>query len=287
MARPAARVDGVILIGTLACAAAVWLAAAAFLRPARPHPAWTHPERDRLRDAGWRWSAVRWEAARCAVAAVCAAAGVTAGLDALAGVALGALAPTVALRVRSDLRRARATAVALDQLRAVRAALASGASLVEAIRRSVAAIGDDIAVRPLQLVMREFAVGVSLSDALLRAAGVALPGVQPALRTLAIGVDERLPVPQLSALASAVVDRLAFDEELAADVRARTSGVRMQIWAMAALVPGLALYLATTVPLVGETLRSPLGTSVLIPAAVVLEVLGVLLSRRVVRIAAP
>ena len=276
-----------ILIGALACAAAVWLGAAAFLRPARPHPGWTHPERDRLRDAGWRWSAVRWEAARCAAAALCAAAGVAAGLDAVAGVALGALAPTVALRVRSDARRARATALALDQLRAVRAALASGASLVEAIRRSVAAIGDDIAARPLQLVMREFAVGVSLPDALLRAAGVALPGVRPALRTLAIGVDERLPVPQLSALASAVVDRLAFDEELAADVHARTSGVRMQIWAMAALVPGLALYLAATVPLVGEALRSPLGTTVLIPAAVVLEALGILLSRRVIRIAAP
>lgn len=271
-----------ILIGALACAAAVWLAAAAVLRPATPHPNWTHPERDRLLDAGWRWSAVRWEAARVAVAALCAMAGVTAGADAVAAAAFGALAPTVALRVRSDTQRARAAALALDQLRAVRAALASGASLVEAIRRSVAAISDDIAARPLRLVMREFAVGASLADALRAAAGVARPGVRPALRTLAIGVDERLPVPQLSALAGAVVDRLAFDGELAADVRARTSGVRMQIWAMAALVPGLALYLAATVPLVGETLRSPLGTTVLIPAAVALEVLGLLLSRRVV-----
>lgn len=271
-----------ILVGALTCAAAVWLACAAVLRPAAPHLHWTHPERDRLRDAGWRWSTARWEAARDAAAALCAMAGVTAGIDAIAGAALGALAPTVALRVRSDARRARAAALALDQLRAVRAALASGASLVEAIRRSVTAIGDEIAARPLQLVMREFAVGVSLADALLRAAGVALPGVRPALRTLAIGVDERLPVPQLSALAGAVIDRLAFDEELAADVRARTSGVRMQIWAMAALVPGLALYLAATVPLVGETLRSPLGTTVLIPAAVALEVLGILLCRRVV-----
>ena len=271
-----------IPIGALACAVAVWLTAAAVLRPSTPQLGWSHPERDRLRDAGWRWSALRWEAARAAAAALCAAAGVTAGVDAMAGAALGALAPTVALRVRSDGRRARAAALALDQLRAVRAALVSGASLVEAIRRSAAAIGDGIAARPLQLVMREFAVGVSLADALRAAAGVALPGIRPALRTLAIGVDERLPVPQLSALAAAVVDRLAFDEELSADIRARTSGVRMQIWAMAALVPGLALYLAATVPLVGETLRSPLGTTVLIPTAVVLEVVGILLSRRVV-----
>lgn len=272
-----------ILIGAIGCAAAVWLLAAAALTPSPPRIRWSHPEQGRLRDVGWPWSAGRWEGARLVVSATTALAFALAGQDASAGLAIGALGPTIALRVRSDGRRERAAGLALDQLRAVRAALASGASLVESIRRGVAAITDELAARPLRLVVRQFAVGLSLADALRDAATQADPRLRPALRTLAIGVDERLPVPQLCALAEAVIERLTFEEQLASEVRARTSGVQIQIWAMAAIVPGLAMYLAATVPMVGETLRSPLGTHLLLPAAAMLELLGIAVARRAAR----
>jgi len=46
-------------------------------------------------------------------------------------------------------------------------------------------------------------------------------------------------------------------------------------------VPGLALYLALTVPGMAEALTTPLGRFVLLPLAATLEVIGVLASRRV------
>ena len=272
-----------ILIGACAFAVAVWLAAAAALTPSLPRMRWSHPERERLRDAGWSRSPARWEVARLGSAVLVALAASAAGQDAIAGGALGAAAPSLALRVRSDARRSRASARAVDQLRVVRAALASGATLVEAIRRGAGAVTDDIAARPLRLVVRDFAVGVSLSDALRAATADAPPRLRPALRTLAIGVDERLPVPQLCTLSGAVIDRMAFDEQLEDEVRARTGGIQLQIWAMAAIVPALALYLAATVPMVGDTLRSPLGTHLLIPAGAGLELLGIVAARRAIR----
>lgn len=272
-----------IVIGACACAVAVWLAAAAVLSPSPPRVRWAHPERLRLRDAGWSRPPAQWEGVRLGSAVLVALAASAAGQDAIAGAALGAALPSIALRVRSDARRSRASSRALDQLRVVRAALASGATLVEAIRRGAGAVTDEIAARPLQLVAREFAVGVSLSEALGAATVEAPARLRPALRTLAIGVDERLPVPQLCALSGAVIDRMAFDGQLEDEVRARTGGIRLQIWAMAALVPALALYLAATVPLVGDTLRSPLGTHLLLPTGAALEVLGIVAARRAVR----
>lgn len=272
-----------IVLGAIAFAASVWLAAAAVLAPSPPRPGWPHPESGRLRDAGWRWSASRWEAARLCVAATAAATAWAAALDPAAAFGLGLLAPTLVLRLRSDARRERAGYQALDQLRAVRAALASGASLAEAIRRGVASVTDDIASRPLLRVVREFSVGASLSDALRGAASEAPSRLRPALLTLAIGVEERLPVPQIGLLVDAVVEWLSFEEQLEEEVRARTSGMQLQIWAMAAIVPALALYLAATVPIVGGTLRSDLGTHVLIPAAATLEIVGISLARGVAR----
>jgi Flp pilus assembly protein TadB len=69
---------------------------------------------------------------------------------------------------------------------------------------------------------------------------------------------------------------------MADDVRARTSGLRVQVVLLAGLVPGLALYLALTVPGLAETLSAPLGRFVLVPLAALLEMVGIIASRRVV-----
>jgi Flp pilus assembly protein TadB len=51
---------------------------------------------------------------------------------------------------------------------------------------------------------------------------------------------------------------------------------------LAALVPGLALYLAMTVPGMRETFTMPLGRFVLLPLAAILETAGIFASRRLV-----
>lgn len=269
--------------GALFCAAAVWLAAAAALAPALPRSGWTHPEAGRLSEAGWGVRAPRWEALRWLCGALAAVGASLQGWDALAPGALALAAPSLALHLRAQSRRERRRRAALAHFRGIGGSLASGTGLVEAIRRTVAGEPDALAARPLARALRAFAMGASLSEGLRAAAAAAHPRTRPALLTLALGVDERLPVARLSALVASIVERLGFEEQVEAEVRARTSGARVQIWAMAAVVPLLALYLAATVPLVADVLASELGRRLLVPAAAALELAGLLLARRAVR----
>jgi hypothetical protein len=48
------------------------------------------------------------------------------------------------------------------------------------------------------------------------------------------------------------------------------------------LVPAIAAYLGLTVPSLAATLEQPIGRFVLIPAALTLEVLGLIASRRAI-----
>ena len=103
-----------------------------------------------------------------------------------------------------------------------------------------------------------------------------------ALETVAMGIASRLSYERAGILVGAVADRLAFEERLDEEVRARTAGVRSQILLLAMVVPAIAVYLALTVPSLAATLGQPIGRFVLIPVAVVLEVIGVIASRRAV-----
>lgn len=272
-----------VAAGSLACAAAVWLAACAVLDPAMPRHRPAHPEEQHLRDAGWRWPASRWELLRAAMAT---AAGLTAWLCGWAPqlpVVAALAAPSVLLRARSSARREQRRRAVLAQFRLIGAALGSGAGLVEAIRRAVASERDVLAARPLERALQAFSIGASLSDGLRAGAADAHPRTRPALLTLALGVEERLPASRLCTLVEAATERLAFEEQVETEVRARASGTQLQIWAMAAVVPLLGLYLVMTVPLVADVLGSDLGLRLLVPAAAALEVAGVLLARRAVR----
>jgi len=107
-----------------------------------------------------------------------------------------------------------------------------------------------------------------------------------AFEALSLAVSERLPIERVAALLGAITDRLLFDERLAAEIAARAAGARTQMWLLAALVPALALYLALSLPALAATLGGPFGRTILVPGAVLLEVAGVVLSRRIVRRAA-
>ena len=97
-----------------------------------------------------------------------------------------------------------------------------------------------------------------------------------------MGIASRLPYDRAGILVAAVADRLAFEERLDEEIRARTAGLRSQVLLLALVVPALAAYLALTVPSLAATLAQPIGRFVLIPAALSLEVIGVIASRRAI-----
>ena len=258
------------------CAAA--LVAAALLE-GRAMPAIGHPERRALQEVGSRLTPIRWEALRACLVALSGLAAIV-GAAPAALVAVAAVAPSLGLRFALSRQRERARRHFTRLIRAAHAALRSGTTLPEALRRGVAAADDEMG--PIALALRDFGAGRSLDEALRQSAALVDPRARSAVETLALAIGERLPVERVAALVGCVADRLTFEERLDDEVRARASGARLQVWLLAFIVPVLSVYLASTVPSVAQELRSPLGVGLLLPAAAALEVGGIVLSRRIV-----
>lgn len=274
-----------IALGAVALAIAIIALAAVPVAPAHRVRRIAHPDAAALADAGWRWSLGRWEIVRAATVAGTMLLLAAAGAPLPLGVAAAA-APSLAARVRAQAARERSRGPATRVLVAAQAALRSGTPLAEALRRGLDGCTNPIARRPLDAALVRFDLGEPLDQALADSARAMPPGREAAAcDALALGVSERLPIERVAALLGAVVDRLLFDERLAAEVNARAAGARTQMWLLAALVPALALYLAFSMPTLASTLSGPLGRTVLVPAALVLELAGILLSRRAVRLA--
>lgn len=240
----------------------------------------THPERELLREAGWTRSMRAWESMR-AIATACGLL-VAGSVDALPVGVVAAVVPSFVARTlaaRSRDERARET---IGLLQMTVAGLGSGASLTEGLR-----LATESATRrafcPFAAAVRAFDLGAPLDAALREARSQARDHrIILGLDALTICVAEQLPGSRCATLISSAVDRLVFEQRMADEVRARTAGLRTQIVLLAALVPGLALYLALTVPGMAETLTSPLGRFVLLPVAAVLETAGIVASRRLV-----
>lgn len=266
-----------VAVGVAALALATTLRGVSY--PARPID---HPDADALRDAGWAGGVQRWEGLRLIIAAGALALVIGSGLP-LALVALAAAAPSMWIRLRAETARDRARRAVTRIVVGTEAALRSGVGLPDALRRGAAAAGDPLAERPIRAALRAFDLGASLDDALGEAARTERdPRAALALETLALGVAERLPRERLADLVGSVADRLLFDERLDGEVRARASGVRMQQRLLAVLVPAIALYLVVTMPTLAAVLDGPIGRSVLIPGAVLLEVAGSVVTRRII-----
>jgi Flp pilus assembly protein TadB len=205
------------------------------------------------------------------------------GLPLVLGLIAGAVGPSILLRSRAHSATRGARVGTTRVLRQTEAALRSGAGLPEAVRRATDACADRVASRPFVEALRAFDLGAPLDLALRSAAErVDDQRVRVGLETLAIGIASRLPAERAAVLVQAIADRFAFEERLDEEVRARTSGLRAQVMLLAAVVPAMAVYLALTVPSLGATLAGPLGRTILVPAAIVLEVIGIIASRRAV-----
>ncbi len=239
-----------------------------------------HPERALLRTAGWRWPLWVWEGLRLAVAGCALGAGALAGVPYL--VAGAAVAPTMVLHWRVGERRAAAARGAVIILQTVHSALRSGMDVAHALRVALER-ADPILREPFDTALRSFALNGALDVALRAAARDAWDGrLAFALDALALVASEQLPSARAAAMVAAASERMAFEQRLREEVAARTSGIRAQIVLLALLVPALALYLALTMPGLGRTLTSPIGLLVLIPAALVFEVAGIVASRAIV-----
>ena len=274
----------VALAGAVAAALAI---TCALLVPFARRGAWfgrfDHPDRRALDDLSWRRPLWHWEALRASCLAATAMLALAAAVPLIAAVAVGALAPSIVVRARAAAARRRAGLATTRLLRSTEAALRSGASLPEALRRGCDAIAADrLAARPFAEALRAFDLGAPLDHALDMAARTTDTRSRVALETVAMGIASRLSYERAGILVGAVADRLAFEERLDEEVRARTAGVRSQILLLAMVVPAIAVYLALTVPSLAATLGQPIGRFVLIPVAVVLELIGVIASRRAV-----
>ena len=270
-------------VGALAAAAAVVALAALPLGVAWRVGPVGHPDGAALTDAGWTYGFARWEGLRVASAAVGVALAAAVGFAPIAGMA-AAIGPSIAIRLRAEAARDRARSAVAQLLVAAHAMLRSGVALPEALRRASAGCDDILARRPFELALARFDLGDPL-DVSIRDAARSAPDPRSAemLHTLALGITERLPIERAASLLEALVDRAVHEQRLSAEVRARSSGARMQSYLLAAIVPGLALYLVATMPGLGATLASPLGRYVLVPLAAGLEIAGVVLGRRIVR----
>jgi Flp pilus assembly protein TadB len=195
---------------------------------------------------------------------------------------VGAVAPSVVLRMVAVRRRDQRARRTVTVLQLTMAGLRSGASLTEALRLATSA-EHGLFSAPFAGAVRAFDLGAPLDVALRDARrGARDDRVILGLDALALCIAERLPASRCATLIASAVDRLLFQQRMLDDVRARTSGLRVQVVLLAALVPGLALYLAITVPGVAEAFTTPLVRFVLLPLAAILETAGILASRHVV-----
>lgn len=246
-------------------------------------PVVTHPDSSALREAGWDITLRTWETARAGLIVAGVVTFAAVGPPPAFGVLLG-IAPSLVARARAGAARERARHALPALLVATHAGLRSGVALPEALRRAVTACTDPIAREPFEAALARFDVGDPLDVALTAGAHRARdPRSADAMRTLALGVAERMPVDRSASLLGAVAELAQHDEALLEEVRARSAGVRVQMYLLAAVVPLLAAYLVVTMPGLGATLGSGVGRTILVPVATVLEIAGIVASRRIVR----
>jgi Flp pilus assembly protein TadB len=206
----------------------------------------------------------------------------------LIGAAAGLLAPRVYLDglVRAQQRRTEAEAPRLLQI--LVSSLSGGRTYLEAIEEAHRRVKDKWLRDDLEHIITQFHLDVplekSIGDVRRAASGRNLRLIWD---NLAICLANRIPASRAKGLFQELSSTVQFNVQVQQEVRAKTSGQRTQIWLLAAIVPGLYLYLRLINPDFFFVLdQTFLGKFVLFPVAVALEVLGLVLSFRVAMVEA-
>lgn len=205
---------------------------------------------------------------------------------ALLGLAAGFSGPRLYLRwlVRAQAERSEGQAPHL--LQALTAQLSAGATYLEALRQARQQTTDPWIRADLEAVLARFLLNepleLALADVRSRIRGRNLGLV---LDTLALCCATRMPAATARTLLHEIGSTVLFNDSLRQEVRARTSGQRLQVCLLALLVPGMFLYFRLVAPdLLSVLDTTALGRYVLLPGAVLLEGLGLYLSVRVTRL---
>ena len=203
---------------------------------------------------------------------------------ALTGAVIGAAAPLVLLRAAVAGARARADREALVLLRLLSAHLRTGATYVEALRAAAEGVATSRVQDDLAWIASRFRLDRPLHVS-LAAVAARTPSRNLRLayrvvgRAIEHGVGGRRAVTALEGLEATVSANVRAQDEL----RAKTRGLRIQIIVVALAIPIIHGYLRWTNPASFTVMEQPLGQYVLLPGALVCEVVGLLLWRRFTR----
>ncbi len=205
---------------------------------------------------------------------------------ALIGAAAGLLLPKVYVRflIRAHARRSEAEAPKLLQV--LLANLSAGSTYLDALRQARLAAQDDWIREDLDFVIQRFLLDVPLETSIREIrARVGSRNLGLLWDNLAICCANRVPTQTARTLFTELSSTVQFNVQLANEVHARASGQRVQIWLLALIVPGMYLYLRVLNPdFLSPLDDTALGRYVLVPAAALLEVLGLYLSYRLSRV---
>jgi Flp pilus assembly protein TadB len=204
----------------------------------------------------------------------------------VAGLGAGLLAPRMALSFLTARQRARSEREAPQLLQLLLANLGAGSTYLEALQAARKGMTDRRLAEDLAGVIQSFLLDVPLEEALAdarpRIVGRNLGLIWD---NLTICVAQKIPADRARDLLADVATTVRFNVQVAGEVRAQTSGQRLQIWILALLVPALYVYLRLISPYFLSVLDETwTGRYLLLPAAAVLEVLGVYLSFRLSRV---
>ena len=186
--------------------------------------------------------------------------------------------------VRAQRRRTEAEAPRMLQV--ILASLTAGRTYFDAIDEARKRVRDRWLREDLDYIVRQFHLDVPLENAITdvrrRTSGRNLGLIWD---NLAICIGNRIPAGKAKGLFMELSATVQFNVQVQQEIRAKTSGQRAQIWLLAAIVPGLFLYLRFINPDFFTVLDTTFaGKFLLLPGAVVLEVAGLMLSFRVARV---
>jgi Flp pilus assembly protein TadB len=205
---------------------------------------------------------------------------------AAAGLLAGLAAPRLHIRLLASGQQRRAESEAGRLLSAISTNLGGGATYYDALLHAREAVRDRHLREDIAHVLAQFNLDRSMADAVrdvrrrTRGRNLALVWDQ-----LAICLSGNGPAARARTLIADLAGTVQFNEQLAREVRARTSGQRAQIWLLAVVVPALYAYLRLMSPELLSVLDDTVaGRYLLLPAGASLEVLGIWLSLRLSRV---
>jgi Flp pilus assembly protein TadB len=205
------------------------------------------------------------------------------GIGAMIG---GLAAPRLLISLLTARQRSRSEREAPQLLQLLLANLGAGGTYLDALQAARRNIGDRWLAEDLAEVVQRFLLDIPM--------GTALREVRPRIvgrnlglvwDNLTICVDQKIPGERARDLLLDISATVRFNVQLAGEIRAQTTGQRVQIWVLALLVPGIYLYLRLVSPYFLNVLDDTwTGRYVLVPVAAFLEVTGIYLSFRLSRV---